>query len=150
MSSVHPHAVGQTTAQAPIGSADLLRVMADIGRIDEAGLLNELKGDIGYALLDRPTCDLDYCPIGQRINAERLADVAHRLLGVPLWKCLEAAIALVTLPRQQVALDIIAKYIAELETKTTTISISDGTPTAIARARQQATTARKRNKRRTA
>ena len=133
--------------QAPIDRNDLRQAIVDLARIDEAGLLDELKGDIGYALLDRPTCDLDYCTLGQRINAERLADVAYRLLKVPLQDCLEAATALVTLSRQQVVLDLIAQYVGRLD-GTTSVITTDGTPDAIARARQQAITARTRSRRR--
>lgn len=119
-----------------LDSPQLLKAVANIARIEEAGLTEELWGDIHEATKHMPAGnDLDNCSIGQRVEIERLASLSERILRVPYDDCLAAATSVSMTTRSDVILRIIAAFIAQLDGTTPAEPTSTGTPAAIERAR---------------
>ena len=119
--------------------AELSKAAADINRIEQAGVIDELWGDIHEALKNHPAAnDLDNCTIGTRPVVELFAKLVKKLLpGQSDDQYLQAAIvAKGVQTRQGIILQAIAAFIAELDGTVKATSTPTGTPEAIQRARK--------------
>ena len=118
--------------------AELRKAAADLARIDEAGMLDELTAEVFHELRDRPAGELDSATANQELAAQYLAEKLRSLFRAPEADCLAAATEAVISTRRQVVTGVIARYICGLDGTTPASKTAAGTPAAIERARRKA------------
>jgi hypothetical protein len=92
--------------------ADLQRAAACIGRIMQAGRLDELAADLAAEQCVAPTLDVEmrHTTGNQNISVRELARALEKLLGVPAADAMEAAVAVVLDSKRARALEIIRRH----------------------------------------
>ena len=114
------------------------RAVANLARIEYAGLLPDLQAAAFDATRDWPAGDTACCTPGQQIAVDELADLARRILHVNANVALDAAKAACVRSRQSVALELIEEYARRLDGTTKATAAPNCEPAAITRARQRA------------
>jgi hypothetical protein len=104
--------MSSSTAATPL---DLGMLIAWVARLDEAGLLDEARAEIGDRLGYGPADPLDAATLGERMGVDRLGRLAHGLGLASLAACRAAAADYCGLSRRAVGIEVLRDYVCQLD-----------------------------------
>jgi hypothetical protein len=92
-------------------------LLVNVSDLEAAGLLDEVREEIAHRLYPRPADPIHGLTGNQYLTAHWLADSASRLLDVPHEDALRVAVELFIPSRQQVAVEVVERYAANLDSE---------------------------------